>query len=726
MNNCLFQSDGTLEFYYPNTGAGLDLKTTQVFRDPSAWYHLVIAYDLSQGTASNRVKIYVNGVQVTSFSAATYPSASIGFGQSGGNVQIGRAPVGAVQFDGYLAETFFIDGQQLTPSSFGETDTLTGVWKPKKYAGTYGTNGFYLNFSDNSAATAVAIGKDWSGNGNNWTPNNISVTAGVTYDSMLDVPTMWADGGNGRGNYAVMNALQAGPSSMTMSNANLNVVRPNGASQIQSTIGVKSGKWYCEMYAYGRGGIYNNLAWLGFSSSTTNLNSSLGADAKGWGFSPYYAGVYSNGSAVASSLTASSGSGDSGTIMIALDLDSGKAWWGKNGTWFSSGDPAAGTNATVSGISVADAMHFAYGGSGGGDTADGWFNFGQRPFAYTPPTGFKALNTQNLPEATIKKGSLYFDAKTYSGTGGTQSISNASGFATDLAWVKMRSAAGENYVWDTVRGGGSALDLVTNRANAEGFNSAYHNLAFTSTGFDITQIGVGNEVNASGQTYVAWQWKESASAGFDIVTFTAPASGNFTINHSLGVVPSMIIVKDRSGVVSWVVGHKSLSNQAQSYLSLSNTNAAGANTTVWGNTAPTSTQVTLGVGGAVNANNNGVAYLFAEVAGFSKFGSYTGNGSADGPFVYLGFRPKFVMVKRTDTTGNWVMVDTSRDTYNYVNSALYADSSISESSVGAGPYIDALSNGFKNRSTFANWNASGGTYIFAAFAENPFKNSLAR
>ncbi len=184
--------------------------TTAVFRDPSAWYHIVLAYDTTQASSANAVKIYVNGTQQTvTFSApgGAYVQNRESYVNSINPQRIGVYNGLANYFDGYMTEINFIDGQALTPSSFGETDAITGVWKPKKYTGTYGTNGFFLNFSDNSNNTAATIGKDYSGNGNNWTPNNISVTSGSTYDSMLDVPTLWADGGNGRGNYAVVNPL---------------------------------------------------------------------------------------------------------------------------------------------------------------------------------------------------------------------------------------------------------------------------------------------------------------------------------------------------------------------------------------------------------------------------------------------------------------------------------------------------------------------------------------
>jgi hypothetical protein len=221
--------------------------TAAIYRDPSAWYHGVWSYDSTQATAANRIKFYVNGAQVTS--SGSYPSLNevTEINSAYLHTLMNGNAIGAS--DGYLTEVNFIDGQALTPSSFGETDAVTGVWKPKKYGGTYGTNGFYLNFSDNSAATAAAIGKDSSGNGNNWTPNNISVTAGATYDSMLDTPTPYADGGNGRGNYAVLNPLLGGVNNAIMSNGNITSVL-TATTQINCHASFpipQTGKWYCEV-----------------------------------------------------------------------------------------------------------------------------------------------------------------------------------------------------------------------------------------------------------------------------------------------------------------------------------------------------------------------------------------------------------------------------------------------------------------------------------------------
>ena len=692
-----FLSGDTLRINLGN-GTNGQLVTTQVFRDPSAYYHIAIAYDSTQATASNRIKLYINGVQVTSFSTANYPAQNVSaeWNYAGAVGTIGTAST--EYWDGYLTEVNFIDGQALTPSSFGETNPVTGVWQPKKYAGTYGTNGFYLNFSDPSAATAAAIGKDYSGNGNNWTPNNISVTAGVTYDSMLDVPTPWADGGNGRGNYPVLNPLAVGGIyAGTLSNGNLTAAS-GSVTQRPSTIGISSGSWYAEMTLAG-------------TANGNNFGIELSAGISNGGWSWVYDGsTYVNGSRTGVVLSSWS---TNATLMIAVDVTNGKLYFGQNGTWLGSANPSAGTGANISFTAGSEVVI-----SCGAGTATFHANFGQRPFAYTPPTGFKALNTQNLPDATIKKGNQYFDVNTWNGTGATQSITNG-GFQPDLVWVKSRSNVAYHNIVDAVRGLGNTL--YSNATDAETF-IANQVTTLNSNGFTLGADANGG-TNYSGRTYVGWQWKESVSAGFDIVTYTGTGA-NTTVAHSLGVKPSLIIIKPRSAVNPWSVYHASIG--ATKYMLLNTTDAAATNATFMNNTEPTSSVFSLGSGTYVNQSTvTHVAYLFAEVAGFSKLGSYTGNGSADGPFVYCGFRPKFLLVKRSDSLSDWYMVDTSRDTYNLATKSLFADLSDAEGTIYA--TFDTLSNGFKLRgSTANNMNASGGTYIFAAFAENPFKNSLAR
>ncbi len=693
-----FRSDDTLQWVTYTTSTQANLITTQVFRDPSAWYHIVVSFDSTQATAANRVKIYVNGNQVTAFSTATYPSLNYSSFINLNQIHtIGRDNSGDY-FDGYQTEDIFVDGQALTPSSFGETDAVTGVWKPKKYTGTYGTNGFYLNFSDNSAATAAAIGKDYSGNGNNWTPNNISLTAGATYDSMLDVPTLWADGGNGRGNYAVLNPLvvtNAAPT--TFSEANLRV--DFGASSTgwaHGTIGVTTGKWYAEFTLT--------------SVSSTNAGVGLKSDS-----SLFYAGYSANSYAYENSgnkrtndsTSAYGSSFTSGDVIgVAFDADAGTLTFYKNGTTqgqaFSS---ITGTN------------YFVVSDNSSSPTCVWQSNFGQRPFAYTPPTGFKALNTLNLPEPTIPNGRKFFDATTYTGTGNSLAVANG-GFQPDLVWMKSRSNATSNALVDSSRGVTKVLYSQATDAETTWSDAL---TSFDANGFTIAANSTFNTINVSPRTYVGWQWKEGATNGFDIQAITAQASGSATFAHSLGVAPAMYIVKPRANAGGWNVYHQSLG--ATKVLALNGTGAAVTSSTTWNNTAPTSSVFSLGTDYAGFGTQ--IVYLFAEVPGFSKFGSYTGNGSADGPFVFCGFRPRWIMIKRTDSTQNWAIIDTARDTANVMNRRLFANLSDAEDQ-GIPNFIDVTANGFKCRDSNVSYNASGGTYIYAAFAENPFKYSLAR
>jgi hypothetical protein len=329
-------------------------------------------------------------------------------------------------------------------------------------------------------------------------------------------------------------------------------------------------------------------------------------------------------------------------------------------------------------------------------------------------------------------------AYTNGGNGSTRN--DVIGFQPDFIWTKTRNTAtnGDHIFQDAVRGAG--YKLVSNSTAAEG---AYDSTlgSFTSTGF---QFGTNAFVNTNGNTYVNWAWKAgnatssntsgtitstvsvNATAGFSVVTYTATGA-NATVGHGLGVAPSMIIYKARSGGAgSWTVGHKNMasSNPWNSVIFLDLTNAAAASGGGFNNTAPTSS--VFSIGGAYNPSTwTMVAYCWSEIAGFSKFGSYTGNGSTDGPFVYCGFRPRYVLMKRTDssTNGYWIVIDTARNTYNASGSELFPNGADAE--YNGGRNIDVLSNGFKLRDN-AYCNVSGGTYIYAAFAENPFKNSLAR
>jgi len=684
-------------------GFDTDLVPTMVFRDFSAWYHLVVAYDTTESTASNRVKIYVNGVQVTTFDAATYPGLNTETYINATNLHyLSRHPNG-LYFDGYLADVHFIDGQALDPTDFGEFDATTGAWNPIEYTGSYGTNGFHLPFSDNSSASA--LGTDDSGNGNNWTVNNFSVTAGSGNDSLRDSPTNGntandtGAGGEVPGNYCTWNPLDKN-TSITLSNGNLQISGLNIDHRMaRATFGMSSGKWYWEITITDAAGSPH----VGIAKQDASLANGqfVGASANSWGYSNYIGNKFNNG--VGTSYGASWTVGD--VMGVAFDADNGTLTFYKNGT----SQGTAFTGLTSGPYFPAASCYY---------TNDIYqANFGQRAFAYSAPSGFKALCTANLDDPLIADGRTAMDVLTYTGNGTSQTFSGLE-FSPDLVWLKKRSDTQNNVVYDTTRGVTS--ELVTNSQNVS-FNSQGVT-AFNSDGFSVGNGGVSND---SAQTYVAWTWDESASKGFDIVSYTGDGNSNRTVSHSLGVKPSLMIVKRySSGGSNWSVYHQDLG--ATKYLQLNAINNANTASNQWSNTEPTSTVFTVGSGGNVNDNGDDyIAYLFAEIEGYSKFGSYTGNGNADGPFVHTGFRSSLVIIKETSGNNDWMMYDTARDPSNEVTQLLVPNTSDQESTLTINE-IDIVSNGFKLRSDAGKTNNNGDEYAFIAFAENPFKYARAR
>jgi hypothetical protein len=710
--------------FYNDANSTADVKSSAVYRDASAWYHIVCAIDTTQATSSNRVKLYVNGSQVTALATATYPNQNTDMYVNAARAhQIGSSVTPSQFFDGYLTEINFVDGQALTPSSFGMTNPQTGQWIPLKYSGTYGTNGFYLNFKD--ATSTTTLGYDYSGNANNWTTNNFSVTAGAGNDSLTDVPTPWVAynttgdvGGVVRGNYATLNPLIA---TATLSNGNLDFSQGN--TKTAASMGVTSGKWYCEATC-------NTTANRLFAVGVAKVgdNSAFNLFASGVGYYADDGSKYVDGTNSAYGATYTAGD----TIGIALNMDAGTVTFYKNNT----------SQGSISLPTSSQGYYPLAIQAGSSSTSATWTtNFGQRPFAYTPPTGFRSLCTTNLPATAIGFGltnqaGKYFNPVLYTGNGGTQTVSGV-GFQPDLTWVKDRSAANSNWLNDAVRGAG--LSLSSNTGEEEKSYAAYFT-AFNSDGFALAG-GTGG-FNANGDAYVAWNWnaggsnvtntsgsitstvRASTTSGFSVVTYTGNGSAGATFGHGLGVAPSMVIVKNRGAVTDWLIYHTSLG--ATKSIAF-DTAAAITSSTRWNDTAPSSTLITLGTSSGVNGSTNTyVAYCFAAVPGYSAFGSYTGNGSADGPFVFCGFRPRYIMRKRTDSTGSWIAQDSARPGYNATTpytSVLYPNASDAELSYNE---IDILSNGFKIRATDTFGNASGGTYIYAAFAESPFQFANAR
>ena len=720
-----FQSGDFIAGYVRNSGGDLyEFSTSALFRDTSAWYHIVVAFDTTQGTATNRVKVYVNGVQHTLTLTTTTQDVDLSLNTSGSGKAIGQSN-SIEYFDGYMTEINFVDGQQLTPTSFGEYDDDTGVWKPKRYSGSYGTNGFYLK----------GRGTDNSGNGNNWTENNIDTSSGdATYDLMSDVPTLTDEDTS---NFATLNPNNAGTNS-DVTNGNLKIANASSHSTIYPTNMPTTGKYYfeCKMAVHAAAG------GLGFRTDTNKAESAYAEEANKYFLYLNNSNAYivSETSNVALGSNLNSGTA---TFQVAIDFDAAEYYFGVNNTWYSSswattGNPATGANPTYNltdGTKMFPFLHT------GGLT---WtVNFGQQPFAYTPPTGFKKINTFNLPDSTIKDGSQHFDILTWSGNGAVDRGITGLEFQPDFTWIKSRGNAVNHWLMNSVNG--ARKGISSNNTGAEqAFDQANYDFeSFDSNGFSVSPPYYAH-VNTSGHTFVGWNWLAGGSsssntdgtitstvsanptAGFSVVTYTGTGSTTATIGHGLGVAPKMIILKSRSASSTyWLVGHDSIGWTKGLYLNA--TNAEATYTPYWNNTAPTSSVFTLGNWG-VDSNGSGstyVAYCFAEVEGYSKFDKYTGNGSADGPFVYTGFRPAFVMFKVTSEANSWVIYDAARNTFNEMTSQLYPNLSNAEAT-SSSYAIDTNANGFKIRTSNGIINVSSGTFIYMAFAENPFKNSNAR
>jgi hypothetical protein len=722
----ILEDQGSGGLYFPYTAA--------VFRDTSAWYHIVVAVDTTQATSTNRIKIYVNGVQQTIDNS--YPSQNLDTYVNSTNAhRIGYRVSSSAALSAYLAECYLLDGIAADPSSFGEFDT-NGVWQPIDASGlTFGTNGFHLPFSDNS--TAAALGTDTSGNSNTWTVNNISVTAGAGNDSLVDSPTNGSQvdtgvGGEVVGNYCTWNPLNK-HAGVTLSNGNLDFSNTASSNRgVLATIGLTSGKFYIESFQ--STGATDALV-TGFIRTSFNAvtNVDFPSDSSFFGYT--YAGRKWSFTAQSNGNTSLTVGAD--ILCFAIDLDAGKAWAGKNGVWFSSGDPATGANpywtfTPSTPYSYATVIYNATGNA----------NFGQRAFAYTAPSGFKALCTTNLPEPTIADGSTVMDVKTFTGNHPTGQSITSLNFSPDFVWLKDRAGTNWHYVFDTIRGTEKAI--FTNATNAENTYSG----TLTSFNSDGFTLGSDNATNQNGNGYVAWCWdagsstvtntdgsitsqvRANASAGFSVVTYSF---GNApTVGHGLGVAPSLIIAKSRTVGVDWVVYHRSLGKDK--LLVLNGTSAEISSANYWGSSEPSST-VFGTIGNNTNSNNQGdmVAYCFAPVAGYSAYGSYTGNGSTDGPFVWCGFRPRYLLIKHSSSGSDpWIVRDTARDPYNSGTSAKlapnysYEENNSTYLGLANQTLVDFTSNGFKVRSTGNFSNASGETYIYAAFAEHPFAYARAR
>ena len=707
--------------------------TTALFRDPSAWYHVVVVWDTTNATSSDRVRLYVNGERITAFDTLNLPSLNDNSGafNRGGTIVHRIGEYGCIgcydyKFDGYMAEVHFIDGQALDPSYFGEADETYGHWKPIAYEGTYGTNGFYLDFSNSGS-----IGEDQAGS-NDWTANNLAAT-----DVVLDSPT---------NNFATLNPLAKEVNPPTFFEGNLKAAETAGTTWRTGYSWLMSnGKWYWEITPTATSGGYN-LTKIGIVSEAENT---AAANAQNFTKALWYdmEGTKRQGTS-ATSYGSSYTTGD--IVGVALDMDSNTITFYKNNVSQGQLDLTA-LNVGTDNVYLAFAVvgYYAVLNAGqdssfaGNKTAQNNTDAnGIGDFYYAPPSGFLALCTANLPDPAVIPGDN-FNTVLYTGNGSTQSITGVN-FQPDFVWNKPRSFGGSpvnghNTLYDVIRG--ATKELYSDLTSGEATNGG------SLTSFDADGFSVGSEPrnNASGQTYVAWAWKAdntsgssntdgsitstvaaNTAAGFSIVSYTGTGSAA-TVGHGLSSAPEMVIVKNRGrSATNWRVYHNGIASDAETdYLTLDSTNAAG-DLNFWNDTAPTSSVFSVfSYDDVGRSGDNYIAYCFHSVDGYSKFGSYTGNGSTDGPFVYTGFRPAFILIKRTDAAYNWILHDADRSPYNPSILELFPNLSSAENEAGARG-IDLLSNGFKLRGNQNEINTSGNNYIYMAFAEYPFKYTNAR
>ena len=835
----MIDAGNRMQFVTRLSGNDHQLITTGIQRDPSAWYHFVWAIDTTDSTASNRVKMYINGEQQTDFVSTSYPDQNeamlinkdvlhtIGIGQDSAGLE--------VPFDGYLAEINFIDGFQYDPSYFGETNVTTGQWNPKEYTGSYGSKGFYLNFSDNSGTTATTLGKDNSGNSNNFTPNNFSVADGIDGDSFADTPT---------NNFCTLNPLVRSQSAQSLANGNLQ--RSGNARKCVGTFLLKNNKYYFEVKVEDG----NGNAAIGVTQADTDLRDRDNTEAAAY----FPNGEYKIEGSGQTSGFSTYGNGDIIGVAIDTTLSTPKVWFAKNNTWQGTGDPSTTGYSLTTGKDYV--FNIDHASSGSSTTATAFFGGHKGEFNYTPPTGFVAASSANLPDPTILLPNKHFDTTLYTGNNSSQEISTLN-FQPDWLWFKSRSSTSWHALFDSVRGRGQGL--ASNNSNSEYTSSASNDLvSFDDDGFTLGSNQNWGSVNGSGNSIVTWAWnggdtdgktytvtvvsdsgnkyrfdgfgtsavtldlaeggtyifdqsdssnsghplrfsttsdgthgsgseyttgvttvgtpgssgaytqivvaasaptlyyyctqhsgmggqantnttlgssnfdgtiqstvKANSTAGFSIITYTGNGSNSSTVGHGLGVTPDAVIIKRRDGSGSWIFESPHTYNGRGMYLNSTNgSNTAGPDTT-----SRSSTLVTFVDSGDTNrrVNINGetyVMYCFSNVASYSKIGSYTGNGNADGTFVFTGFRPAWIMVKRTDSSPHdWFIWDNKRPEFNVNNILIRPNTSGGEQTYTS---IDILSNGFKARSTDGDFNGSGGSIIYLAFAEAPFRNARAR
>ena len=704
-------SNDTLTLFDGISGNSFNYTTNAQLKDTTAWYHIVGCLD-----AANTVgNIWINGVEA-SMGTATAP-VDTNYQFLGTNEHyIGREN-GGYYFNGYIAEINVIDGLYLGADSFGETDSTTGAWVPKEYSGSYGSEGYYLNFSDNSALTSGALGADSSGNGNNWTPYNFGLSAGTGNDSLTDTPT---------NNYCTWNILDYVDGGFGTS-WGANARTANGALEMTAggkntlwhgTFFKSSGKWYYESTGWNNDTVKGGWGRSATSAGTEFLNANCFLLNQNGQFQS------NNPTGAAGGTTYGGSISSTDTIGCAIDLDNNTVAWSVNGQW---GDGSGNWDETYDNankISITAGEWTPTHTHGHSSSGQCFANFGQRPFANDPPSGFKTLCASNIDTPLIKKGTDYFNTMVYTGDGAASRTIPHGLKSTPNLWIgKTRSVTQDWIVSDSYRGVANYMNW-----NGPGVDAAYGSISWNGTAPNATNITVGENgggwgTNQNGATQVLYAWVEDANAGFDIVSYQGNATAGNTIAHSLNDKPDLIMCKNRDHTTNWMtyVSHAT----AEKFMYINEDDDLFDDVAAWNDTEPNQSVFTT----HADQQNNGaapddlIAYLWTSVPGYSKIGTYIGNGNAEGKFVYTGFKPAFILLKRTSADASWVVHDNKRAGYNGDNDYLHTDLSQAESDGSSGT-LDLLANGFKLRMSAGTHN--DGTFIYMAFAETSFKYANAR
>ena len=704
------------------SGPALRLQTNRTFENTGRFYHFLLAVDTTQSTASNRLKLYVDGDQITSFAVETYPSQDLDT-----KVNSTSYPMAVGSFNsltslctgGYLAEYNFVDGTALTPSTFGLTDTSTGRWIPKSLTGiTYGTNGFRMTFANTAGQT---LGDDTSGNGNDFTVTNLDARDKSVNTPTNNIPTMTPYDPDLGASF-----LSQGGTRIRYSGTNV------GYPFIHNGINPNSGKWYAEVRSLSDSGgsVYSfgcyNIEDLKYYSSGNYWNGYQVSNGDGSGAGCF---LQNDGNSIMatsrfdgySSVGHTSGSAAGAVYGIALDLDNRiMTTYNNDGSEIGKITIPPGP-VTFSACAVdtpsTDGWDWNFGDNGtfnGTETAGGNADAdGNGNFYHSVPSGYKMLIEDNMTDPGVAQ--------------------------PDLVWIKNRDAGDSNQLYDSSRG---VLQSIATDSTAVETTVLDGLQNFRQGGFEIED---DVSVNTDSEGYVAWNWianggtttanadgsgasiastiQANPTAGFSIVTYTGTGSAG-SIAHGLSAAPAWIVLKKRTNdTQAWqVYHHKNTDAPETEKLSINTTAGTVDDHTTWNDQAPTSSVFYVGNASGTNESTDTfVAYCWTEIPGFSKFGSFIGSGNANGPMIYTDFKPAWVMWKRTNSTNQWNIHDAERNRMNPVNQTLYANvTGVGETAI----ITDFLSNGFKLRSSTAgSSNNDGSNYIYMAFAEHPFIGS---